>query len=57
LLVAQAERDLAALLHNQGRSEHAATLASRARTRFEYLGAIVEVHRLDELLSHLTAVA
>jgi tetratricopeptide (TPR) repeat protein len=55
LLVAQAERDLAALLHEQGRAEHAATLAGRARTRFEYLGAMVEVHRLDELLSHLTA--
>jgi len=55
LLVAQAERDLANLLHRLARDEHAATLAGRARKRFEFLGAIAEVHRLDELLTHLTA--
>lgn len=54
LLVAQAERDLARLLHRQGRDEQAAALADRARERFESLGAVVEVRRLAALLTELT---
>ena len=55
LLVALAERDLAHLLHRQGRDEEAAALADRARERFENLGAVVEVRRLDELLTEFTS--
>ena len=55
LLVAQAERDLARLLHRQGRDEPAAALADRASERFEGLGAAAEVRRLDALLAEFTA--
>ena len=53
LLVAQAQRDLARLLHRQGRDEEAAASARRARERFENLGTVVEVRRLDELLTEV----
>lgn len=55
LLLAQAQRDLATLLHRLGRDEQAASLADRARERFEQLGVTVEVRRLDELLAEFAA--
>ena len=55
LLLAQAERDLAALLHRQRRDDQATPLARRARERFEQLGATVEVRRLEELLTDFAA--
>jgi hypothetical protein len=55
LLLARAERDLARLLHGQGRDEQAGILADRARERFENVGATVEVRRLEELLAEFTA--
>jgi len=55
LLLAQAERDLAALLHRERRDEQATPLARRARERFEQLGATVEVRRLEELLTDFAA--
>jgi tetratricopeptide (TPR) repeat protein len=55
LLLARAERDLAALLHRQGRHEQAAVLADRAHERFENVGATVEIRRLDELLAEFPA--
>jgi tetratricopeptide (TPR) repeat protein len=54
LLVAQAERDLAKLLHELSRDQEAEDFARRARSGFEILGALVEVRRLDELLTEIT---
>lgn len=53
LLTAKAERDLARLLHRQLRDDEAAELAHRARDRFQVLGALNEVRRLDGLLREL----
>ncbi|MBI4499971.1 MAG: tetratricopeptide repeat protein [Gemmatimonadetes bacterium] len=55
LLAAQAERDLARLLHDRQRDREAEDLARRARSRFETLGAVVEVRRLDELLTEIAS--
>lgn len=54
-VVAQAERDLALLLHQQGRDPEAEQVAQRARERFDKLGAVVEVRRLDELLAEVVS--
>ena len=56
LLLAQAERDLARLLHRLGRDEQAAALAGKARERFEKLGATVEVRRLEELVTEFSVL-
>ncbi|MBI2403271.1 MAG: hypothetical protein HYV20_11165 [Gemmatimonadetes bacterium] len=56
LLVAQAEGDLARLLLRRKQAPDAAReLALRARARFNGLGAVVEVRRLDGLLSEIPA--
>ncbi len=55
LLLAQAERDLARLLHRQKRDDEAAELARAAKDRLERLGAAMEVRRLEELLTELAA--
>lgn len=52
-LVAYVERDLARLLHRQGRNQEAEEMANRSREKFENLGAVVEVRRLDELLTEV----
>ncbi len=54
-LAAQAERDLCRLLHRQARNDEAEELALSARDRFEKLGAVIEVRRLEELLAELAA--
>ena len=53
LLTAQAERDLARVLHRQERDAEAGEVARRARDRFESLGAASEVRRLDGFLREL----
>ena len=53
LLTAKAERDLARLLHRQKRDDEAREVAGRARERFEGLGAVFEVRRLDTLLREM----
>jgi tetratricopeptide (TPR) repeat protein len=55
LLAAQAERDLAKLLHEQQRDDEAEELGRRARARFQHLGSEVEVRRLDQLLAEVSA--
>jgi tetratricopeptide (TPR) repeat protein len=56
LLAARAERDLARLLLRRKQTPGAARdLALRARSRFNGLGAVVEVRRLDGLLSEIPA--
>jgi len=52
-LAAQAQRDLARLLHRQGRDDEAEGYARRARDAYEKLGAVIEVRRLEELLTQL----
>lgn len=52
-LIAQAQRDLAKLLHRQARDDEAEGHARRARDGFEKLGAVIEVRRLEELLGEL----
>jgi len=54
-LAAQAERDLARMLRRQGRNDEAESHARRARDGFEKLGAVIEVRRLEELLSEVAA--
>jgi tetratricopeptide (TPR) repeat protein len=53
LLVAQAERDLARLLHRQKFDYEASLLARQARQRFATLGAVAEVGRLDRMLQEM----
>jgi tetratricopeptide (TPR) repeat protein len=53
LLAAQAERDLARLLHRQERDAEAIKLARDARRKFLALGAVSQVGRLDFLLRDL----
>ncbi|MBI4421733.1 MAG: tetratricopeptide repeat protein [Gemmatimonadetes bacterium] len=55
LVTAEAERDLARLLHRQKRNDEAAELAVQARERFAALGAVVEARRLDRLLSEMAS--
>lgn len=54
-LGAQAERDLARLLHHLGRNDEAETHARRARDGFEKLGAVIEVRRLEEFLTEVAS--
>jgi tetratricopeptide (TPR) repeat protein len=51
VLAAEAERDLARVLHTQGRGSEALELARKARVRFLELGAEAEVAKLDEFLA------
>lgn len=51
VLAAQAERDLAQVLHTQGRGGEALELARKARVRFLELGAEAEVAKLDQFLA------
>jgi tetratricopeptide (TPR) repeat protein len=50
LLAAQAERDLAWLLHRAGRLSESTEAARKARVRFNQLRAEAEAEKLDELL-------
>jgi tetratricopeptide (TPR) repeat protein len=50
LLAAQAERDLAWLLHRLGRPSESTEVARKARVRFNELRADAEAEKLDELL-------
>jgi tetratricopeptide (TPR) repeat protein len=50
LLAAQAERDLAWLLHQAGRLSESTDAARKARVRFNQLRAEAEAQKLDELL-------
>jgi tetratricopeptide (TPR) repeat protein len=52
LLVANARRDLAHLLHRQGRYEEMGEVADQARAQFVALGAMGQARSLDELTSH-----
>ncbi|MBI4501861.1 MAG: tetratricopeptide repeat protein [Gemmatimonadetes bacterium] len=52
-LLAEAERDLARLLHRSRRDDEARRHARHARERFRGLGAVCEVHRLDLLLREM----
>jgi tetratricopeptide (TPR) repeat protein len=54
LLAAQAQRDLARLLHRQKRYSEAKEAALAARKRFVALGAVSEIGRLDDLLRRST---
>lgn len=51
VLAGQAERDLAQVLHTQGRGGEALEFARKARVRFLELGAEAEVAKLDEFLA------
>lgn len=53
LLAAEAERDLARLLHRVGRTEEARELAQRARQQFQAMGANPEVRRLVALQAEM----
>ena len=54
LLAAQAERDLARMLHRQKRHSEGREMARYARERFAQLGAVFEVARLDGLLRDMS---
>lgn len=51
LLAAQAERDLARLLHRAGRTAEAGDWARRAQAHYRQLGAEAEVRSLDQLMA------
>ncbi|MBI4421113.1 MAG: tetratricopeptide repeat protein [Gemmatimonadetes bacterium] len=53
LLVAAAESDLAFLLQRLGRTAEARDVAGRARARYQQVGAVAEVRKLDRLLLDL----
>jgi tetratricopeptide (TPR) repeat protein len=52
---AAAERDLARLLERVGRLTEAVDVARRARARYQQLGAVAEIERLDDFLRSLAA--